>query len=278
MHVVKLACERPDDRGRSLSQWDCAELARQVCEDGLAESISPQTVWRILSHHKLKPWRHHMWLSAKTPRDEEFFKRVTELIELYTRNLGEDEVVICVDEKTSLQPRPRTMATKPARAGNQPNLVEHEYRRDGALQLFAGFDTRSGKVYGQCFDRKRQSEFIAFLEHLEREVPASVGTLHLVMDNLKVHSGKQVQAWWADHPRFRFHFTPVHCSWMNQIEQWFSILQRKRFRIADFASKDHLKEKIAQFIVEWNRQAHPFNWSTKSVAKVMAQAPLAMAA
>lgn len=278
MHVVKLACERPDGRGRSLSQWDCAELARQVSEDGLAESISPQTVRRILGHHKLKPWRHHMWLGSKGPRDEEFYRRVGEVIDLYTRTLGEDEVVISVDEKTSLQPRPRGKATKPARPGNEPNKVEHEYKRAGALQLFAGFDTRSGKVYGLCFERKRQAEFIAFLEHLEREIASPIRTIHIVCDNLKVHSGKQVLAWLANHPRFRFHFTPVHCSWMNQIEQWFGILQRKRLRIADFDSKDHLRERIDQFIAEWNRQAHPFNWSTKSVAKVMADSPLAWAA
>lgn len=278
MHVVKLACERPDLCGRSLSQWDCAELARQVREDGLAESISSQTIRRILAHHKLKPWRHHMWLGAKGPRDAEFYRRVAEVIDLYTRPLREDERVISVDEKTSLQPRPRGQATMPARAGNEPNRVEHEYRRAGALQLFAGFDTRSGKVYGLCFERKRQAEFIAFLEHLDAEIPPSVATIHIVCDNLKVHSGKQVQAWLAEHPRFLFHFTPVHCSWMNQIEQWFGILQRKRFRIADFESKDHLRGKVEQFIQEWNAQAHPFNWSSKSVAKVMAESPWPLAA
>lgn len=278
MHAVKLACERPDKCGRSLSQWDCAELARRLIEDKVVEAISAQTVGRIMKHHKLKPWRHHMWLSRKTPRDKEFFRRVKEVIDLYTGGLPSDERVICVDEKTSLQPRPRSMATKPAREGNQPNLVEHEYQRAGALQLFAGFDTRSGEVYGQCFDRKRQAEFILFLEHLDGEIPSSVRAIHLVMDNLKVHSGKQVQAWLEKHPRFQFHFTPVHCSWLNQVEQWFGILQRKRFRISDFKSKEELREKIDQFIREWNEQAHPFNWSTRSVAKVMAEAPAEMAA
>ena len=84
-----------------------------------------------------------------------------------------------------------------------------------------------------------------------------------------LHKGKKVREWLKDHPQFRFHFTPVHCSWMNQVEQWFSILQRKRFRLVDFASKEDLESKIMQFICEWNEQAHPFNWTTKSVAKVM---------
>jgi transposase len=101
--------------------------------------------------------------------------------------------------------------------------------------------------------------------------------IHLVCDNVSTHHGQEVRKWLAKHPRFIFHFTPVHCSWMNQVEQWFGILQRKRLRIADFESKEQLRAKIAQFIVEWNQQAHPFNWSTKSVAKVMADAP-AMAA
>ena len=228
------------------------ELARQLATEAIVQSISASTVRRILEHHKLKPWRHHMWLSPKHPRDAEFYARVQEVIELYTRPLGPDEIVLSVDEKTSLQPRTRLHPTKPAQPDSVPNRVEHEYQRKGALQLFAAFDTRTGKVYGQCYDRKRQKEFIAFLECLDAEVPVSVKTIHLVMDNLPTHFGKQVREWLAKRKRqrFRFHFTPVHCSWMNQVEQWFSILQRKRFRIADFASKEDLRAKIGQFIAE----------------------------
>jgi transposase len=95
-----------------------------------------------------------------------------------------------------------------------------------------------------------------------------------------MHKGKQVQAWLAKHPRFIFHFPPVHCSWMNQVEQWFSILQRKRLRIADFTDKKHLSQRLMAFVAEWNEHAHPFQWSTKSVAKVMAkcESPMAKAA
>lgn len=264
--------------GRSVSQWDCTELAYQVTADGLVDSISPQTIRRILTHHKLKPWRHHLWLTPKRPRDPEFYRRVNDVIDCYTRSLAADEVVLCVDEKTSLQPRPRVHATKPARPGNEPNLLEHEYERVGALQLFAAFDTRTGHVYGLCSERKRQVEFIAFLSQVEQHVAPAVRTIHIVCDNLPMHSGKQVQAWLKEHPRFQFHFTPVHCSWINQVEQWFSILQRKRFRIADFASKTDLRIKIEQFVTQWNHRAHPFNWTTKSVAKVMADAELKQAA
>jgi transposase len=273
MHVVRLACERPDMQGRSLSQWDCAELARQLMAEGIVEEISAATVRRMLAAHQLNPWRHHVWLHPQQPRDAAFYAIISELSELYTRPLCAEEIVLSLDEKTSLQPRPRGAPTLPAQPQNLPNRHEHEYKRAGALKLFAAFDTRSGKVYGQCYVRKRQQEFIAFLEHLDGEIADYIRTIHLVCDNVSTHHGKEVRKWVAKHPRCVVHFTPVHCSWMNQVEQWFSILQRKRLRIADFASKECLHAKIEQFIHEWNQQAHPFNWSTKSVAKVMAHAP-----
>jgi transposase len=270
IHLVKIACERPDDVGRSLSHWDCAELARQVVRDGVVDSISPQTVQRILASHKLKPWRKHLWLSSGVARDAEFCKRVKNICTLYTRKLGAHERVLCLDEKTSLQPRTRKSPTLPAQP-DMPVRVEHEYERKGALNLFAAFDTRTGKVYAHIAERKRQKEFIEFLEKLDREIPEHVTRVHLVMDNVRMHTGKQVQAWLAKHPRFKFHHPPVHCSWMNQVEQWFSILQRKRLAIADFADKAHLAERLHAFVEEWNDHAHPFNWTRKSVAKIMAK-------
>ena len=267
---MKIACELPDKLGRSLSRWDCVELARHLEREGIVNSISADTVWRILNNHHLKPWRHHYWLSPKVARDEAFAKTVLEISDLYTRQLAANEMVLCVDEKTSLQPRTRKAPTRPAQPG-RPVLVEHEYDRKGALNLFAGFDTRTGKVYGHTAERKRQKEFIEFLEILDREIPSDITVIHIVLDNLRMHKGKQVQAWLAKHPRFVFHFPPVHCSWMNQVEQWFSILQRKRFTIADFPDKAALAECIHTFIGQWNEHAHPFQWTTKSVAKVMAK-------
>ena len=155
-----------------------------------------------------------------------------------------------------------------------PVRVEHEYERKGALNLFAAFDTRTGFVWGQTYERKRQEEFIAFLEYLNQQVPSHITTIHLVLDNLSVHKGKKVQAWLAQHPRFVFHYPPVHCSWMNQVEQWFSIVQRKRLRIANFTDKQVLAERLQAFIAQWNAIAHPFNWTSKSVAKVMAKCEL----
>jgi transposase len=277
IHLVKLACERPDEVGVSLSQWDCMELARKLVADGVATRISPQTVQRILSAHQLKPWRQHYWLSPKVPRDATFVAQVGHIIDLYTRALAPWEIVLSADEKTSIQPRQRLSPTLPARPG-LPVRVEHEYKRKGALNLFAAFDTRTGKVYGYTAERKRQVEFIAFLEQIDRQVPASITTIHMVLDNLRMHKGKQVQAWLAEHPRFVFHHPPVHCSWMNQVEQWFSILQRKRLGIPDFADKALLAERLMAFVAEWNEHAHPFNWSTKSAAKVMAKCQARLAA
>ena len=278
MQLVKLACELPDEASRSLSLWTCAELARTLKTNGVVETISPQTVQRLLESHKLKPWRVHHWLSAKVPRDAAFRDTVLNICDLYTRQLGPDESVWSLDEKTSIQPRPRTAPTRPAQPGGTPVRVEHEYIRAGALNLLAAFNTRSGEVIGICRPRKRQVEFIELLEELDRRTPPTLSRIHLVCDNIITHKGKLVLAWLAQHPRFRMHFTPVHCSWMNQVEQWFSILQRKRLAVANFADLAALGERITAFIAEWNAAAHPFNWSRGSFTKILAKVDAAITA
>jgi transposase len=236
----------------------------------VVEPIAAETVRRILLRHRLKPWRQRMWLSPKVPRDAAFAARVRGIRALDTRSLGPGEVVLCVGEMTGSQPRPRESKPLATRNG-RPTRVEHEDGRCGAPNLFAAFDTRTGQVYGMTAPRERQAELIAFLEQLDREVPASVTTIHVVLDDLRVHKGERVQAWLARHPRFVFHHPPVHGSWMNQVEQWFGILKRKWLRIADFPSKDHLAERLSAFIGEWNEVAHPFQWTSKSVVQVMAK-------
>lgn len=270
LYLVKLACELPDAAGRSLSLWTCAELARSLKSASVVDAISPQSVQRILQAHQLKPWRVHHWLSPKVARDAAFGQTVLELCDLYTRPLPANERVLCLDEKTSLQPRTRSCATRPARPG-LPVRLEHEYERKGALNLFAAFDTRSGEVFGLCRRRKRQVEFIQLLEEIERRTSASITRIHIVCDNVSIHHGKQVRAWLEQHPRFEMHFTPVHCSWMNQVEQWFSILQRKRFGAPNFADVTDLERKVLAFISEWNEVAHPFHWTQASFEKVLAK-------
>jgi transposase len=273
--VVRLACELPERAGRSLSQWDCAELARQLVIDEVVAAISPQTVQRILAANRLKPWRQHVWLHPRTPRDAAFAAHVRAVGDLLTRLLPDDEVVLSLDEMTSLQPRPRRVATRPARPG-RPIQVEHEYRRAGATHLFAAFDTRSGRVYGVTTRRKRQVEYLSLLERLDQSIPASVTTIHLLADNVSVHHGKLVRAWLATHPRFLAHFTPVHCSWMNPVEQWFGILRRKRLRSPSFADLAALQQAIRQFIAEWNEIAHPFRWTAASFDKILAKIDTAL--
>ena len=277
LQLVKMTCEMPDLRGRSLSQWDCTELARQLEAESVVDHISAQTVRRILTSHRLKPWRHHLWLSPKAPRDAAFADAVRHLSDLYSRPLGAQEMVLCVDEKTNLQPRTRKAKTLPPEPG-QPLRVENEYERKGALHLFAAFDTRTGKVYHTTGERKRQVEFIQLLDLLDRQIDPSVTTLHIVLDNLRMHKGKLVKAWLEKHPRFQFHHPPVHCSWMNQVEQWFSILQRKRLGIVNFADKKDLADRLGAFVQEWNSHAHAFRWSKKSFDKVLARCENNMAA
>jgi DDE superfamily endonuclease len=277
-HLVKLACELPDKAGRSLSLWTCAELARTAIERGVVESISPQSVQRILQSQKLKPWRVHHWLSPKVEMDEAFRATVLEVMDLYTRAPAPHEQLWSLDEKTSLQPRTRSAPNLPAQPGNVPIYVEHEYARKGALQLFAAFNTQTGKALGLLRRRKRQVEFIELLATIEAQAGSEVTQVHLNCDNISIHKGKLVRAWLQRHPRFHVHFTPVHCSWMNQVEQWFSILQRKRLTAPNFADLDALEERVHAFIDEWNNHAHPFNWTTKSFDKILAKINVALVA
>jgi hypothetical protein len=161
----------------------------------------------------------------------------------------------------------------PAQPQNRPTRHAPAYKRAGALHLVAACDTRAGTVYGHCYDRKRQRECMAFVDALALESEERVRTIHLVCDHVSTPHGQEVQQWVTHPPRVVMHFTPVHGSWRNQVAQWFSILQRQRVRSIDVESKDPLDAKIRQFIHAWNHQAHPFNWSTQSGAKVMAAAP-----
>lgn len=247
--------------------------------DGIVEAISPQTVQRLLGHPKLKPWRHPLWLSPQVPREAALAAQVSDMVTLDTRPLGVWAMVRWVDANTSVPPRTRKAPTWAAQPG-MPVRVEHEYTRKGALNLFAGFDTRTGTVYATTAERKRPVACSAFLEHVAQEVAADITRLHGILDNVRMHKSTQVQAWLVSHPRWLFHFPPVHCSWMHQVEQWCSIVQRKRLQIADCADKQHLAERLMAFVAAWNTHAHPFRWSTQSVAKVMAQCetPVATAA
>lgn len=221
----------------------------------------------MLRRARLRPWRWQEWLSPRVPRDADFAASVSTLSNLYTRPLAADEVVLCLDEKTSLQPRRRCAPTLPAGPG-VPMRIEHEYARAGALNLFAAFDTRSGRVIGMTSPRKCAVDFLRFLDYLDHALPASLH-IHLVLDNLRVHKGRLAQRWFAEHPRFTCHFPPVHCSWLNQVEQWFGILHRKLTRLANYPTVDALATALHAFIARWNEHAHPFKWSPASLEYVI---------
>jgi DDE superfamily endonuclease len=146
----------------------------------------------------------------------------------YTRPLGPDARVLSVDEKTSLPPRPRQHPTQPAQPKHVPTRCEHADKRAGALNRFAAVDTRSGKVYGPCDERKRQRECLAFLDTLEAAIDERIRTMHLVCDQVRTHHGKEVRPWLATHARCVLPCTPGHGSWMNPVEHWCSMLPRKR--------------------------------------------------
>jgi hypothetical protein len=194
LYVVKLACERPDVSGRALSQGDSAELARQLVRDGVVAAMSSQTVQRLLARHKLKPWRHQLGLSPQVPRDAAFAAQGQELVALYSRPLGVGEMGLCVAEKTSVQPRTRPAPTWAAQPG-KPVRVEHAYVRKGALNLLAGFDTRTGKVSASTAARKRPGECMAFVDHVDRASAPAITKIQVVLANVRMHQGKQVQAW-----------------------------------------------------------------------------------
>jgi len=246
-------------------------MARELVTTGVVERISGDTVRRRLRKAELRPWRWQEWLSPRVPCAADFAARLTMLCALYTGTLEPDEVVLCVDEKTSLQPRERCAPTTPARR-HVPVRFEHEYKRAGALNLFAAFDTRTGKVTACAFAarpagmtsaRKCAVDFLRFLDQLDRLFAPHL-RVHLVLDNLRVHKGRLAQAWFADHPRFVPHFPSVRCSWLNQVEQWFSILHRKLTRLANYPSTKALSIALLAFIDRWNAYAHPFKWRPAS--------------
>jgi len=270
LHTTHLACTLPEAVGRPVAQWDSTELARQLVIDGVVPTISPSTVRRILARQRLRPWRCHAWLHPRRPRDAAFLAQVQAIADLATRPLASGEVVLSFDELTALAPRPRKAPTRPAQPG-WPRQVEHEYHRTGALNVLAAIDTRDGSVSAYLCRRKRALEVCRFLDLLDEQLPEAVTRVHLVCDNVTTHRGSKVRTWLAAHPRWTIHHPPVHCSWMNQIEQWFSILARKRLRMPDFRDLDALADAVAAFIADWNAHAHPFQWTTASFAKLIAK-------
>lgn len=274
--VVTWAGERPDVVGRSLAPWESVAWARPWVPDGVVEPRSPQTVQRMVAPPTLKPWRHHRGRSPEVPREAACAAQGQALVTWYPRPLGVWARGLCVAEHTRLQPRTRPAPTLAAQPG-PPVRVAPADARQGARHLCAGFEPRTGQVYATPAERKRQAACIAFWAPVAREMAPALTRMHGGLAPLRRHKGKPEPAGLTKHPRWVLVCPPGHGSWMHQVEHWGAILQRPRLRRAEVADKQQLAERWLAFVAEGHEHAHPWPWSTQSVAQVMAKCASTMA-
>ena len=209
----------------------------------------------ILSEADLKPHQVRSWLTSIDP---EFETKQAEVCGLYL-DPPEGAIVVSIDEKTSVQAKEPIRKEIPVARG-KPAQREFEYKRHGTVALLAALLVHTGEVKGNVYERNSRVEFLDFLELLEAEIPADK-QVHAILDNLQVHKTPEVCAWLDTHPRWHFHFTPTHASWLNQIELFFSILSRRLLRRGTFKSKEDLKAQLLSFIERYNPTAKPFAWT-----------------
>jgi transposase len=252
--VVALTCADPP---HEVTHWTGRAMAK-------AAGISLRSVQRIWEAHKLQP---HRVRTFKRSRDPEFVAKMTEIVGLYIDPPGH-AVVLSIDEKSQIQALDRTqpgLPLKPGRCGT----VTHDYKRHGTTTLFAALNVLDGKVIGRCMQKHRHGEFIRFLNDVERAVPPGK-LVEAVVDNYATHKHPKVRAWLARHPRWTFHFTPTSGSWMNAVENFFSVLTRKRIRRGSFHSIVDLQAAIKRYLVEHNIEPKPFVWKA-SAASILAK-------
>jgi transposase len=227
-----------------------------------AQGVSPASVQRIWDAHGLQP---HRVKTFKLSRDPRFVEKLTDVVGVYL-NPPDKAVVLCVDEKSSVQALDRTQPGLPMKKGRCGTLT-HDYKRHGTTSLFAALNPLDGTVVGQCLPRHRHQEFLKFLRQLDREFPTPV-QLHLILDNYGTHSHDKVRAWLAKRPRFHLHFTPTSASWLNLVERWFRELTEKRLRRGVFRSVPDLEQAIHDFMTVHNADPKPFVW-TASVERIL---------
>jgi transposase len=253
-----------------FARWSNAEIARMLVALGVVAHIAASTVGRWLAAEKIKPWRFHNWQHILDP--QAFLERARPVLELYNHAkewLEQGVWAVCADEKTSIQARERPEPPDPASPGH-PVHVSHRYKRQGALHLFSAFSVVDGWVGGVCRQRKRFVDFQAFL--LEVVVPEAVRrgvhTVALILDNGSTHAPKQLEGWLEEQRKvqgwtfsIQVFWLPTNASWLDQIEIWFSILQRKLLQPNHFESLEALAEAISAFIVRRNKTAKPIQWT-----------------
>ncbi len=248
--LVKTVTEPPAD---GATRWTMEALATAMAGHGVP--ISASQVWRICKALDLKPWQVESWM---TSHDPDFWERAGDVCGLYL-NPPENAVVWSVDEKSGIQAKSRVNPTRPAVPGI-PARREFEYRRHGTAVLFAGLNVHEGSVAGWVTDSTRSDNFVDFLGDLVAQTPAGLD-LHCIVDNLSAHSTPKVTEFLDEHRHVHLHYTPTHASWLNQVELFFSILERRLLRRGEFDSVDHLAERIIAFINDYNRRAAPFRWT-----------------
>jgi transposase len=260
--AVALACALPAESGVPLSKWSCPELARELavrCQ--IAASAS--TVRRWLAGDALKPWQHRSWISV---RDPDFAVKAARVLDLYAgiwdaKPLGANDYVICADEKTSIQARCRCHPTLPPGKARAMR-VQHDYKRRGALAYLAAWDVHRGQVTGRCEHTTGITPFSRLVEQVMTAEPyASADRVFWIVDNGSSHRGaasikRMTRAW----PNAHLIHLPVHASWLDQAEIYFSIIQRKVISPNDFTSLSQIRDRLATFETRYNAIARPFSW------------------
>src|SRR5215207_5464549 len=282
--IKELACELPATSGVPLSRWSSSELADELVAREVVESISSSTVWRVLDRDAIRPWFHRSWIF---PRDPAFAAKAAVALDLYARvfegkALTADEFVICADEKTSVQCRCRCHPTLPPGRARMMR-VEHEYERGGALAYLAAYDVHRAHVIGRCEPTTGIVPFGRLVEQVMTAEPyASSKRVFWIVDNGSSHRGQasidRLQGQW---PTLRLIHLPVHASWLDQCEIYFSIVQRKVVNPNDFTDLDQIRDRLAGFEQRYNTIATPFGWKfgrddlDKLIARIDTHAPAA---
>jgi transposase len=248
--LVKLVTEPPPE---GATRWTMEALAGAMADHGVP--ISASQAWRICKALDLKPWQVESWM---TSHDPDFWERAADVCGLYL-DPPTNAVIWSVDEKSQIQAKSRVNPTKPARPGTATRR-DYGYRRHGTQVLFAGLNVHSGEVAGWMTDSTRSENFVEFLAELVVLTPRHLH-LHCIVDNLSAHMTKDVEGFLAEHRRVHLHFTPTHASWLNQVELFFSILERRLLKHGEFASTDELARRVIAFINDYNRRAAPFRWT-----------------
>jgi len=216
--------------------------------------VSSDHVWRVLRRHGIHLMRRHSWCISTDP---EFAAKAADIVGLYL-SPPENAVVLCVDEKPSIQALERAQGWLRLPNGKTLTGFSHEYKRHGTTTLFGALEVATGQVKAGHYNRKRRREFLDFMNELVAAYPKDT-ELHVILDNLNTHKPKE-DRWLKRHPNVHFHFTPTHASWLNQIEVWFSILWRQALRGASFTSPRQVRQAIDRFIEAYSQVAHPFEW------------------